>query len=210
MAQETDPEGKRLSAGAVLYQRQGITLAAMLMALALALSAGANLYQLWLSGSVHYIVVGAGKRMSRPGEVPEQALREVAENFVLLIGNGTPTGIRENWQDAEKFMTSNARAAFERLKAEQLQIIEAGNISLTTERVRTVSIHKERGNGYDAYGVTVSAQQLVRYGTLSMGSVEVRFRVSLLPGNKGSVHGLWVADFHWPPLSIPQGPVSVN
>jgi hypothetical protein len=167
-----------------------------------------NVYQLWRSGAVYYITVGSGKRMSRPGEVPHQALRDLATSFVQLLGNGTSAGLAENWADAERYMSDHAREAFARVRAEQLPILEAGNISITTERIHVTSIQVVRQHHYNLYQVELSALQTVRYGAMSMGGVEARFGVSIMPGNRDAVHGLWIADFDWPPLSVPTGKVS--
>ncbi|MDH3600078.1 MAG: hypothetical protein OEU26_10620 [Candidatus Tectomicrobia bacterium] len=197
-----------ITAGAVLYQRQGLTIVAMLMAVALVLSIGGNVYQLWLSGAVHYVTVGTGKRMSRPGEIPPQALRDTATSFVQLVGNGTPAGLAENWADAERYMTSNAREAFARVKAEQFPMIVEGQISITTEALKVTSIDTIRQGSYNLYKVNIKGQQTVRYGSMSMGSLAAEFSVTLLAGNKDGVNGLWIADFYWPPLSVKAGMVS--
>lgn len=105
-------------------------------------------------------------------------------------------------------MTGEAREAFSRVASEQLPLIESGDITLTTERVKATAIERKSAGSFYVYEVTVKTMQYVRYGTLGMGGVEAEFKVTLLPGNKGSVHGLWIADFFWPPLAVPEGALS--
>ncbi len=196
-----------MTPGAVIYQRQGVTISLLIVSLGLVLSLLGNLYQMWAAGTIHYTTVGGGIRASRPGEIPRQALRDVAKGIVLLMGNGTAAGLAENWADAERYMSDSARHTFAAIRAEQMEIIKAGTITLTTEAIQVVGIEEEREK---LFRVDLTALQTVKYGLLDVGAAPIQASVWLTPGKRDSIHGLWVIDLKWPPLSTPRGAVSAR
>jgi hypothetical protein len=155
---------------------------------------------------IHYVSVGTGIGISRPGEVPTGAAEAFAQAVILHMGNVTPATVESVYTDIERYLHPHFVPQFKARAKREIAYVKENHIASLVS-IRGVVIerddHEKRLNR-----AKVDAVRRVYVGESMVREEVIEVPVAFFPAAVTSlnIYGLLILELQFPQLGRPLEP----